>query len=186
MAYSTTLSLDTFTAGTGSHRFIRANGIFDPEVSLGGHQPYGHDTYMQIYNHYKVLSSAITCHFVGMPQTTNSTYSNHICGVSLTDNTVASDTIDEMREQQDTRFAIAVPGKAAKVSNKFVCSKMFPMGHASNDKLQATLDADPVEGAFFKVWTSGVNGATNVGPIDIVVTVHYKVLMWERRDLGAS
>jgi hypothetical protein len=185
MAYSTQIALNTFSAGVGAQAFIRANGIHDPEVAIGGHQPYGHDTYAQIYNHYKVLASTITCHFVGKPQANNATAS-HICGISLVDNTIVNDTVDEMREQQETKWGVTVPGQSVKVSNKFSAAKMFPMGHASNHNLTATLDKDPVEGAYFKVWTSGVNQNVDVNAIDIIVTVNYTVLMWERRDLGMS
>lgn len=35
----------------------RANGMYDPEFGLGGHQPYGFDQLMAQYNHFTVLKS---------------------------------------------------------------------------------------------------------------------------------
>jgi len=48
-------------AGTGTYSSVsyRANDLYDPYVAVGGHQPYGFDQYMNIYNFFAVEESEI-------------------------------------------------------------------------------------------------------------------------------
>ena len=59
LRYSQTVTIDPSQASATSALF-RANSIYDPDKSVGGHQPYGHDVLEQIYNHYCVDSATIT------------------------------------------------------------------------------------------------------------------------------
>ncbi|WP_445779482.1 hypothetical protein, partial [Shewanella sp.] len=59
LTYSAVINIDANTVSPGYHLF-RANGIFDPDYTGIGHQPYGRDTYASIYNHYRVLKSNCT------------------------------------------------------------------------------------------------------------------------------
>jgi len=51
-------------AGPGAAAIIstqfRANGMYDPEVAVGGHQPYGFDQLMAQYFHYTVVAANCT------------------------------------------------------------------------------------------------------------------------------
>lgn len=40
-------------------RTYRGNGMFDPDYSLGGHQPYGFDQYMSLFKNFYVKGSTI-------------------------------------------------------------------------------------------------------------------------------
>jgi len=57
-------------AGSGVNAAVsyqyRANGMFDPEVAMGGHQPYGFDQLMAQYEHYTVLKSTIELEIVDL------------------------------------------------------------------------------------------------------------------------
>jgi len=39
------------------------NGLFDPEIPIGGHQPMGFDQAMAFYDHYTVVRSSVTVTF---------------------------------------------------------------------------------------------------------------------------
>lgn len=54
--YSNTLGIGTFLLDTK----IRGNGMFDPEVVIGGSQPFGFDQYSAIYRKFYVKSSEIS------------------------------------------------------------------------------------------------------------------------------
>lgn len=45
------------------NNIIRLNSTFDPELTAGGHQPYGRDTYASLYNRYLVRKVHATMRF---------------------------------------------------------------------------------------------------------------------------
>lgn len=59
LKYSCHVTIAGVPVGAISETQFRANGMYDPEVGLGGHQPYGFDQLMAQYFHYTVISS--TC-----------------------------------------------------------------------------------------------------------------------------
>lgn len=59
LRYSDYSALPGTTGALGSWIFS-ANGLYDPDVSIGGHQPFGFDQIMAFYNRYTVLSARIT------------------------------------------------------------------------------------------------------------------------------
>lgn len=62
MNYSERIAL---AGSSGAHAFNtwNANSIFDPNYTLTGHQPYGHDEYNQFYRKYLVLGCKVTTSF---------------------------------------------------------------------------------------------------------------------------
>jgi hypothetical protein len=58
LAYADYFSLNPTTGGTLTNLFL-ANGLYDPAVSIGGHQPAGFNYFTDIYSNWQVLSSTI-------------------------------------------------------------------------------------------------------------------------------
>lgn len=63
--YTCHVSSNISAANYKSYEFI-ANGMYDPEASMGGHQPYGFDELMVRYNDYTVLYASITATIIGV------------------------------------------------------------------------------------------------------------------------
>lgn len=55
MRYNTVVPFTAVGAAAGSSFGFKINSCFDPELPIGGHQPYGFDTLANIYSHYRVL-----------------------------------------------------------------------------------------------------------------------------------
>ena len=101
LRYSTNLSLNA-TSGVIAYNLFRCNSIFDPDYTGVGHQPYGHDTYQQIYNHYRVESAVISVsHCTGV---------NGVLGISLTDDTTVETDYDTVKERKGTVMLPTVSG----------------------------------------------------------------------------
>ena len=94
LRYSDTFNLEPGLGGT-SHQLYRATSIFDPNLTGVGHQPYGHDLYQQVYNHYKVIKAVIKV-------TAVEGEGNAIFGVTQTDDSTVSSTYDTVREIKPT------------------------------------------------------------------------------------
>lgn len=188
LPYCATFQLDSST-GFAATKDICANGIYDPDVSGVGHQPYGRDIYEQIYENYKVLSSVITCEFIsGGNGSTGGFRRDHIGGITLTNNNAPLDSFDELREQTGSKYTICTASGSGygKVTNYFNCNKMFPQSAASKDDLQAYMNANPTERALFKIWTTCVDNTENPYAVQVLLTIKYKVKMWQLKDLGPS
>lgn len=54
----------SLTSGTGSLRLFRGNGMYDPDRSGTGHQPYGFDQISALYKYFNVAGSSIRAWFV--------------------------------------------------------------------------------------------------------------------------
>ena len=50
----------------GTYRF-RANGLYDPDRTGTGHQPFGYDEWSPIYDHFTVVGSRITVYPLAPP-----------------------------------------------------------------------------------------------------------------------
>lgn len=61
MKYVVHLSVASPGVGAITAYEFRANGMYDPEVAVGGHQPYGFDQLMGQYNHFTVLKAMFDC-----------------------------------------------------------------------------------------------------------------------------
>lgn len=51
LRYCDRFQMDAGTGGVPAIRIFHANGIYDPDNNLGGHQPRGFDQMMQLYDH---------------------------------------------------------------------------------------------------------------------------------------
>lgn len=186
MPYSTSTTLDP-SQGLAGAAFFRATSINDPEYALGGHQPYGHDIYQQVYHHYKVISASIEVLFCGTASTAPAN-PGAVVGITVcADATETADSFHELREQSGTQMKVfSVGGQGTcRVTNGYNSARMFPR-IADSDSLNAPFGSNPAENAFFKVWTTGAKSTADPPELAAVVLIRYKVVMWERRDLGQS
>jgi len=74
-----TLYTDASTGGYGAEQSYRLNSLYDPDVTGGGHQPYGFDQVFALYNRYRVDKVVFRITF-----TTPGAASDMICAAVLT------------------------------------------------------------------------------------------------------
>lgn len=175
LRYNTTIQLDPTIGVPDSHLF-RANGLQDPDFTGIGHQPYGHDTYQTIYNHYQVVSATITItpleNFDGM------------IGCCLTDDSSVSGDFDTIKELKGTRMrAMGANGVPTKLVNYFNVNQNFDIPFQKSTS--ASFGANPSEDMIFHVWACAKN-ASSTDSVSLNIAISYVVKMWELRDLGQS
>jgi len=61
-------------AGAPNHYEFRANGMYDPEVAAGGHQPFGFDQLMARYQHFTVVYATCKAQFLQTSENFNSVW----------------------------------------------------------------------------------------------------------------
>lgn len=191
MKYTTQVSLDVpITQGADSHIF-RANSIFDPDQSGGGHIPYGSDIWSTFYNHYCVVGAKMTVTISREPG--NSNGGTFLFGIVVDDDTSLSDnsvgTFGESgrftyRTMNDSNDAWA--GRKLHLTKYFSAKKFFNCKNAMDrlPTLGASFGSNPIEEAFFHlVMRSGSNSviASGTAVYDCLVTIDYVVGLSERK-----
>ncbi len=172
-------------AGAAQNIFIKANGLFDPEVAVGGHQPLGFDQYMLFYDHFRVDSSHITCYF--QPTTAN-VVSQSICAISLDDDTVANTSSVNMIEQGLATWKIGNVGAGNEIVTlrKSFNLKKFFRNQSSAFTTVGNAFTDPSELANFNISVGPMDGVSDVEETKCFIVVDYIVTFSERKTLAQS
>jgi len=159
---------------------FRANSIFDPDYTGAGHQPYGHDQYQMIYNHYKVIKSKITVTFISTSVTQTG---SAVCGIAIKDDTTMEQNLDTIREAKGSRYGILPAGGKLKLTLGYNMKIMYPEIFQA---ATAMFGANPTEDAFFQVFSGPISGVITPATVSCIVTIDYTVKCWELKDLGQS
>jgi len=174
LRYNEVVSIDS-TVGFPGHALFRANGLYDPNYTGGGHQPMGRDQLALIYNHYKVVSSVISV--------TPSSAFNSSFGIGLSDDTTTSTDFLGIAEEKGTKWAMNSSASTVPTVTNYYNKNYFPDGV---DGLGALVGADPAEQVFFDVWSRAINITTEDTAKDYNICIEYIVDFWELQSLGQS
>lgn len=185
-------SVKTIDAGAGgqAHFSFRANGMFDPDFAVGGHQPKGFDQYMLFYTHYTVVSATCNVTFISQTDTSAGT-GMAIVGIKLDNDdsmfTVASGLLEEPNVRINylgpaTGSRAIVHAKSTYNARRFF-GKKFVVGA---DDMMGSAIADPTTPAFFNVFVSSLNGTLDPNGIIARVCLTYTAVLTERKELAQS
>ncbi|AYP28730.1 MAG: putative capsid protein [Circoviridae sp.] len=183
------------TAAGMANDYFSANGLYDPYIAAGGHQPMGFDQWCNtIYNHYCVTGSRIRI-----------TYNPHLStltapgvfGLNLVDENTAFSTIGYAIEQSSCAgwSTCGDPNQAGtdgtgkplcSITAEFDAAKMFRMSDpAGASELQGSVSANPAEQAIFHVWMRG-NVSSDAPTHHFLVEIEYDVVFSEPNQLAQS
>lgn len=161
--------------GTTGVYVFRANCVFDPNKTAGGHQARGFDEIMPLYNHFTVIGSKMTTQIV------NSSGISLVAGVTLYDDTTTAADANTYMENQRSVWnihSLANPNKT--ITMQCNPQKFLGRSHALSDpQLKGTATASPDEQAFYHVWAASSDGASDPGAIHLITTIDYIVVFQE-------
>jgi len=175
----------TSTTGVPFTYQFSCNGMFDPNITGTGHQPYEFDQLNGIYNHYTVLKSKITV-WIGTEHANQAQQS--LTGVYIEDDTTVTPaaTYGALCEQSTGKWK---PYVVTNQPNKFVifwdAKKAFGGDILDNDDLQGTGAANPVEQQFFTIWAGDATGSTTTS-YEVHVDIEYTAMWEELKNLASS
>jgi len=192
LKYAMVSSLGAAAGAVGVHEF-RANGMYDPDATGVGHQPYGFDQLMAKYNHFTVLKSKLSIMIVDV------TDINSVYGVALTDTTgqVAAayamtgyDTVMEMPFRSKTLLHgnPSATEDQRKATLYFDAGKFFGKGPSAvlaERDYRGTSAADPSELAIFCVFCLSPSGVL-VNAKAIHVEIEYSAVFTEPKTFVSS
>lgn len=185
LRYADTIAMNPGASGALNRYQFRANGMYDPDITSGGHQPLGFDQYMSMYNHFTVISSKIT---VTIPST-EGTYPSTFTLYLSDDATTAFTSQGEIIEQPGTVYKVT----SGKHINPIVLSKTFnakkDLGVSkplSETAIRGNASADPTEIGVFNLFMQSLDPTIDLAIIYAIVTIDYVAVLTEPKELGQS
>lgn len=187
MRYCETLSLDG--SSVISPKIYRANSIYDPDYSTGGHQPMGYETWLKLYNQYIVVKSRCK---MTVCQVATATGEPFYASLGL-QNAVDTRTMIERLETGDTTMklmqgATAYGNKGTTLIRWFDQKKFFNLTDIKDnwDEAGANINDNPINTALFNLAIGAADGTTETGTYKICVQIDYWVLFGEPQILAQS
>lgn len=180
--------------GTIANHTYRANGLFDPNYTGVGHQPYGFDQLVGVstgtgfYQKYRVLGAKITAMFMTYG---TSIGDNYVVGIQGTDeSTIFSPSTFDIIESGKSRWNYltnsASTKSSCKVTSTFGGAKFFGPLYKTDTIFQGSFSTDPARQFYFHVFAAPVNPADDPNPINVVVTIDYIVELTQPQQFISS
>lgn len=181
MKYAETVTLNV---GTSYAYQFNLNSIYDPNRTGIGHQPYGHDQLLALYNRYRVIgvkySIFMATGSTGQPLMFSAVPANEVQIFSGT---------DEARENPRARFAIQMPGgNPVKITGYVSLPSLVGRTKAqymADDRYQAAYGASPLELAILNIQAQIANTSA-LAEVSANVMLEYIVESFDIKNLGQS
>lgn len=188
MRYNDRHLIDADNTGAASAYTYRCNSIFDPNFTGVGHQPLGHDQWQTFYTQYMVIGSKMSVIF---RSSTNSTTNNLIGVYPATSSTALTDptAIIEQGLGRYSNLQMITNGNTKTITMSWSAKKWFNTVDLRDnwDDYGANFGANPVEEAFYHIWTAlGIAGGVDPPATDVYVTIDYIVLLADPKTLAQS
>lgn len=187
LRYVETIGL-TSTAGAVALYNFRANSLFDPNYSFGGHQPMRFDELSAFYADYVVIGSKITIRHVGSNDgNTNACkvvlYLNDVAVTSLLD-------VDALIEQGRCKYMLTNDNTAKaqqKLSLGFSAKKFFNVTNIKDNvsRIGAVTTSNPSDIAMFVIAINSMDASSTVTQ-RFHVTIDYLAMFSQPIALGQS
>ncbi len=175
LVYNQIVNLDAAANPAVAVHVFSANGIFDPDITLTGHQPRGFDEIIALFNHWVVLSSTIKC--ISPASTSTISWGIALQSISTLQTTLVN--YNEGRRQVHT-CATDAAGPATRLQMTYSPRGFLSRSNPTADsQLKGSIAANPLEGAFYHVYTGHMNPGSNPGDVAIDVMITYDVLFFE-------
>lgn len=176
----------TSTTGTFASTQFRANGMFQPPNSGGGHQPMYFDQMTAIYDHFVVIASK--CKIIVTPDSSSAMTKPAVVGLYVNDDTsvqYTSTTGVQEYQKGKTKLLNFNATKPITLTEYWSAKKYFGKNPLSNDNLQGSSSADPSEMSYYTICLQDVTTAATC-TVDMLVEIEYIAIWKELKDISQS
>lgn len=166
LKYTQNLLTGNITSGNSSATQFRMNSIFDPWVSGGGHQPYGHDSLALLYEKYRVFNFSW---FISVGGTTDRC---HVTVVPINSTTIPTQQLAGEMPLAQTQVLSYNGGRPIEFYGSLYLpnfSGLSPTEYKANKDYEAAFGADPVENMYLNWVLYNQSGAT--------IATHFTVVL---------
>lgn len=181
--YNEVLALNTGAAGLTNSVYYSCNGMYDPNVTGTGHQPYYFDQLGALYDQYVVIGAKIKLKFSKTPLNTDHPT---ICGVLINDDASGNADINTLMENSNVRWGMLSTGNPVLTLTKnWSAKKNFGGSILGNNALAGTTGSNPNEVQNFQVFINSEQGAVQTG-IAVAIEITYIAVWTELKDISGS
>lgn len=185
--YATAVAIDPVIASIGGKVFS-CNGLYDPDISGVGHQPYLFDQMVLLYNHYTVINARMRATFFS--KNNNASTSTYLVGVQIRSGTTITGTPSTMIEQGESNWSYLSQGDGSKslvtVTKKINLSRWLNQKVLEEDGNAGTAGANPFEEVYFHVFACAADFASNPDSLTCQITIEYDTVWHEKKALTGS
>ncbi len=183
LRYSDTLLL-TSTGGLSGFTY-RGNSMFDPQFTVGGHQPHGFDQWSTMYDKYLVygLGCSIVFTAIALSQAT--------CYTQWSDVSTLTANINNLKERSFVKRAFTSSANGgnsiSRIKDYMSIKKVLGLTtlNESNRDYTALISADPVDQCFLNIFIHSTDLSTT-SEVAVSVDLTYYAVMYDRKQLGQS
>lgn len=171
--------------GSSSAFIMRANDVYDPNVTGVGHQPTGFDQYMAMYNKFVVYDSKIKV----VAYATDTEILDTVVGVAVMDSATTQSTTENYLEQPLTDWRVVPAGNGANpvsFSTAFDATAFSGTSIKTNDLLHGTASAPPGKQWYYHIFCGSTGTAEDPGPMKYSIEVEYLVKFFEPKSQTIS
>lgn len=174
----------TAASGTINSQQFRLNSIYDPDYTGAGHQPLAHDTFMTMYNRYRVFKctgyvdldigssgSSVDVALMGVNNTPIA-YSNftHI----MEQSGVQTRTLNHQANTKRIKFSFDLPKLCGKSRNEYKTSS----------HTESLFGNNPSEAMFLCIWATQTAGTNS--DVHYTITLFYHTEIFDPVELSQS
>jgi len=182
--YSGVETLSCTSGAVNTYKWA-ANGMYDPNISAAGHQPYYFDQLAALYNHYTVISSTVTMTFLPVNSAQGAMI---VCVADNDDSTVGNaGYVSNQIEQTNSKY-VTLPTACAVgqvIRHSYDAKKIFGADALANDNLQGTGAANPTELWCWIISMQAMDGAASPS-MYFVIVIQYTAVWDELKDVTSS
>lgn len=191
MRYSTTLSLTPVLGSTYQEYNFRANSVYDPDQTGGGHQPYSYDQWAFFYPTWSVIGSKIK--WTAQSSQINDQGVPALFGISLNNNTSLPSSWTEtagLLEQPNVSYKQMPTGGTTlsrSCTMRYSAKKWWGISKITDcDGLWGETSSNPSKQTYFTCFLAATDGSSLVGNFQGVLTIDYLVLYRNPNQLDIS
>jgi len=186
--YNQEISLNPSAGGVAENHVFSANGLYDPDITTTGHQPYGFDQMMAMYNHFTVVGSKIKV-------TVPSNQASYPCryAIFLRSESTSLSGLDPERlleQPGHSRVLTLMPTNfspnVGSVTYTFSAKKFFGVSNVVGEsQYRGSVTTNPTEGAYYLVMMLP-QSTDDVSAQILHVEIEYTAVLTEPYELAQS
>lgn len=172
----------TSTVGSTANQQFTCNGMTDPDISGGGHQPMNFDQLAALYNHYTVIGSKIIFR-ISQAATTNGPM---LLSYFINDDNTITPAGDSLAEQSTSK-TVSIPTGSNNIytlRGKWSAKKFFRGSIMGNTDLRGNASNNPAEASLYTITAYNPLGGTST--VNIEVFIQYIAVWTELKDIAGS